>query len=276
MDYRTGYTSWDRGQPEPGHLREYEGDTFMNRASSTGGGVVNMIQRNPIPAALAGVGIGWLLMRRSTGDHNGDQPYYYRPGQQPTYPGNYGYDTQGYGYQSYGNRGNWQQGTDSDSGRMGDMTGTVRETASDAVHRAQDVGSQATDQVSQFSSMARDHVGDLPHQAQDQFQHLRSTYQQKMQDHPLPMGIVAMGLGLAVGMLLPETEKENEVFGEKRDELMERAQDVAGQAVVNAQEAAQSAVQSAQSVVGEKVTEAVKETISDATHGNSQTSTSPS
>jgi hypothetical protein len=112
MDYRTGYTDWDRQQPEPGHLREYEGDTFMSQMTSTGNDVVGMIQRNPIPAALAGVGLGWFLMRRTrSGDDHGDQPYYYRPSQHTTFSGGYdyrgsqnwqqGYDTQGYGSQSY-------------------------------------------------------------------------------------------------------------------------------------------------------------------------------
>ena len=300
-DYRTGYTNWDRRQPEPGHLREYEGDTFMSQVTHTGGDVVGMIQRNPIPAALAGVGLGGFLMRRSSGDQ-GDQPYYYRPGERTSYAGNYGYtggqqqgyDTQGYGYQTSGNQGygyqatsnqgNWQlgqqgytgqgssqQGSEGESGRMSEMAGNVQETAGDAMHRAQDMGSQAAGQVSQFGSMAKDQVSHLPHQAQDQFQNLRGTYQQKMQDAPLMMGVVAMGVGLSVGMLLPETQKENQVFGEKRDQLMDRAEDMAGQAVVHAQEAAQEAVHSAQGMVAEKVTEAVKETVKDATQGSSQT-----
>jgi len=287
MTSQTGYTNWDRDQPEPGHLRQYEGDTFMSQVTNTGSDVVGMIQRNPIPAALAGVGLGWFLMRRSSSGDHGDQPYYYRPGQRTTfqnygYPGGtQGYDTQGYGYQSYGNQGNWQQGqqgytgqgnwqqgSEGESGRISEMAGTVQETAGDAMHRAQDMGSQAVDQVSQFGSMARDQMGNLPHQAQDQFQNLRGTAQQKMNESPLMMGVVAMGLGLAVGMLLPETEKENQVFGEKRDELMDRAQDMAGQAVEQAQEVAQEAVQAAQ------------ETVKDATQGseqsNSQTSASPS
>jgi ElaB/YqjD/DUF883 family membrane-anchored ribosome-binding protein len=287
MDYRTGYTNWDRDQPEPGHLRQYEGDTFMSQVTSTGGDVVGMIQRNPIPAALAGVGLGWFLMRRSSGGDHGDQPYYYRPGQQTTFQnygyrgGPQGYDTQGYGYQSYGNQGNWQpgqqgytgqgnwqQGSEDEGGRMSEIAGTVQETAGDAIHRAQDMGSQAVDQVSQFGSMAKDQMGNLPHQAQDQFQNLRGTYQQKMQDNPLMMSVVAMGIGLAVGMLLPETEKENQVFGEKRDELMDRAQDMAGQAVGQVQEVAQEAVQAAQ--------ETVKDATQSSGQANSQTSASPS
>jgi hypothetical protein len=276
MDYRTGYTDWDRQQPEPGHLRQYEGDTFMSQVTSTGNDVVGMIQRNPIPAALAGVGLGWFLMRRTrNGDDHGDQPYYYRPSQHTTFSGGYGYRgsqnwQQGYDTQGYGSQSHWQQGSSDDEGRMSQMAGTAQETAGDVMHRAQDVGSQAMDQVSHYGSMAREQMGDLPHQAQHQMQHLKGTYQQKMNDNPLLMGIVAMGLGVAVGMMIPETQKENQVFGEKRDELMERAQDMAGNAVVNAQEAAQGAIHDAQGLVAEKVTEAVKESVTGGSQNSEQ------
>jgi hypothetical protein len=79
-----------------------------------------------------------------------------------------------------------------------------------------------------------------------------------------------MGLGVAVGMMIPETQKENQVFGEKRDELMERAQDMAGNAVVNAQEAAQGAIHDAQGLVAEKVTEAVKESVTGGSQNSEQ------
>jgi len=244
----------------------------MSQVSGAGGGVVSMIQRNPIPAALAGVGLGWFLMRRNSGGDHGDQPYYYRPTQQTAFTGGYGYqgsqgnwqpayDTQGYGAQS-----SWQQGSDSEGGLISDVAGSVQETAGDAIHRAQDtageamhraqdIGSQAAGQVSHYGSVAREQVGHLPHQAQNQFQNLRGTYEQKMQDAPLMMGVVAMGLGLAVGMLLPETQKENQVFGEKRDELMDRAQGIAGQAVERVQTVAQDAAHAAQETIQEATQE---------------------
>ena len=77
------------------------------------------------------------------------------------------------------------------------------------------------------------------------------TLDRKMHENPLMMGVAAMGLGLVVGMLLPETEKEKEVFGERRDELMDRAQEMAGQAVDRVQEVAQEAAHAAQETVQE-------------------------
>lgn len=37
----------------------------MDTAADTSGGVIETIRRNPLPAAMAAVGIGWLLMNRS-------------------------------------------------------------------------------------------------------------------------------------------------------------------------------------------------------------------
>lgn len=37
-----------------------------SRPASWGGGVMEMIREHPVPAALAAVGLGWLLTRRSS------------------------------------------------------------------------------------------------------------------------------------------------------------------------------------------------------------------
>ncbi len=270
MNYRTGYTNWDRSQPKPSHLREYESDSFTNQLSSTGGDLLSVIQRNPIPAALAGVGIGWYLMRRSNSNDHGDQPYYYRPGDKRV---DYArYDEQSTFANTVGNQNrqrNWQENDSSrqydgssnyegQSGvgdRVGEYSSNVQDAASDAMHRAQDIGSDAIDHASQFGAAARDQVSHFPDHAQDQFQHLRGAYQKQAQESPLVLGVVAMGVGLAVGMLIPETQRENEVFGDKRDELFDRTQEMAGQVVERVQEVGHDAVQAAQETIQEATSE---------------------
>src|SRR3954452_4561438 len=75
-------------------------DDAGQTATQTGNNLVSTIRQNPVPAALAGIGIGWLAMRmRSssgssrTSNGNGYSGRY----------GSYGYGqpyTDGYGYQS--------------------------------------------------------------------------------------------------------------------------------------------------------------------------------
>jgi hypothetical protein len=48
----------------------------------------------------------------------------------------------------------------------------------------------------------------------------------------------ALGMGIAIGLALPETDQENEWLGEARDSVIDRAQDAAQEAVSSVQQAA--------------------------------------
>jgi hypothetical protein len=63
-----------------------------------------------------------------------------------------------------------------------------------------------------------------------------------MQDNPLLVGAGALVLGAAFGLAIPETERENELMGEARDSMVERAQDMARNAASQVQNVAGDAV----------------------------------
>jgi hypothetical protein len=48
-----------------------------------------------------------------------------------------------------------------------------------------------------------------------------------VQQSPLVAGALAVALGTAVGLIVPETRRENELMGETRDRLLGQASDVA-------------------------------------------------
>ena len=86
-------------------------------------------------------------------------------------------------------------------------------------------------------------------QAQNQLQRL-------MRENPLMAGAAAAVIGAAVGMALPETERENEWLGDAKETVMDRAQDVARDAATAVQEAAgDMAGEVAKTVIGGKSTE---------------------
>lgn len=57
-------------------------------------------------------------------------------------------------------------------------------------------------------------------------------------ENPLAVGAGALLLGAAVGLVIPETERENEWMGEARDTMVDRAQEMAEKAASTAQDTA--------------------------------------
>jgi hypothetical protein len=60
-----------------------------------------------------------------------------------------------------------------------------------------------------------------------------------LQETPLALGALALGIGAAVGFAMPGTSKEDELMGETRDNLVEQGK----QSVREKRERAQSAIE---------------------------------
>lgn len=100
-------------------------------------------------------------------------------------------------------------------------------------------------------------------------------FQRILDSNPLALGLIALAIGALIGMLLPETQKENELMGPKRDELLDQgrhvvedltqraggvagtAKDAASEALGKARDAASEALGEATTAAKEAVTEAV-------------------
>jgi hypothetical protein len=70
----------------------------------------------------------------------------------------------------------------------------------------------------------------------------RHNLELMIRDYPLAVGAAAAVLGATLGMVVPETEQENELLGEVRDSALARAQDVASDAASRVKEAAAAVV----------------------------------
>ena len=77
----------------------------------------------------------------------------------------------------------------------------------------------------------------------------RNNLELMIREYPLAVGAAAAVLGATLGMVVPETERENELMGEVRETAVERAQEVASGAATRVKEAAADAVTRA--VVGD-------------------------
>jgi ElaB/YqjD/DUF883 family membrane-anchored ribosome-binding protein/F0F1-type ATP synthase assembly protein I len=253
-------------------------------AKGVGATMIETIKQNPIPAALVGIGLGWLLYKSqsSTTDQRGrdwerqDWPAQGRRGFQSTSPAWRG-QTAGVGrydldYDDGRSSGEYRgtagstidraqgaagQMMDRVQGTAGDMVDRVQGTAGDMVDRVQGTAGDMADQVQgvagQVADQVQDTTGRLVSSAQQTTQQVagatRGQFQQMLRDNPLALGGMALAAGLAVGLIVPETEQEDEWLGEARDSFMERAketaQDMQGRLQQVAQEAGNAAQQEA-------------------------------
>lgn len=236
-------------------------ETMVRQASDTAyetrEGLMETVRQNPLPAALVGIGLGWLWMnRRSAPSHRA-----------PRYDVRYGDERRGYyaasyrpdGYAYTGER---QQGgnvVSQAAGRVGETAGNVANTVGDAASNAastvgetaSNVASTVGETVGNVASTVGETASNLVGGAQYNAQRAEDRLGRALQENPLAVGAVALAVGAAVGLALPQTQRENQLMGEARDTLMERAQDFAQETVEKVQHVASEAQQT--------VTETVKE-----------------
>ncbi len=208
-----------QGRLNPQYVREQATSQAKDTAREAGSTVVDTIRDNPVPAALTGaglVGLGWLIA--SGRDQGSDQRRYRDEPRYEDYPEYYegSREIEGY-YTDRSLEDQDSEGYGSDRSRMRDAGGEARERASRA-------GSELQSRAGEVGGQLQNRADDARNQARYQARRAKGGFQQTLRENPLILGAVAIGLGAAVGFSVPETEKENEVMGETRDKLANRAQ----------------------------------------------------
>ena len=191
------------------------------QARRTSSRLVEVIRENPLPVIAVGAGVTWLLTQRSRSDVSGDRMARY------AYTGPERRQGQ-----------NWQSGS-SVSGKVGGAVSGVKDSVSEAAGGVAERASELKDQ-------AGERIGELSGQARRQTQRIKTNLEHAAEENPLAIGIGAAIVGLALGLLLPGTQREDELMGSARDKLMDRA----GETVERAKDAAVEA--------GREVKETVK------------------
>jgi ElaB/YqjD/DUF883 family membrane-anchored ribosome-binding protein len=179
-----------------------------------GSSIVELVQQNPVPAALVGIGLGWLYMNRSSGrpDYRAHSGEHYRYGSQAVRQAN----------------GSGHQGTSEDAGMVSRATSQVG-----------DLASSAQEHVGEMAGSVQEHVGDMAGTVADRTQRAPGQIQRLIQERPLTAAAVAASLGAAVGLWLPPTQVENQLMGTANEQVMSRAQDMASETMEKVQDVAQ-------------------------------------
>lgn len=188
------------------------GEAASQWASSLG----DTVKQNPVPVALIGAGLAWLMMgggsRRTASSE--PRPHLYDAYDAPV-------------YDAYNAPVSMTHGTQEHSGglkeRAGEMASGVQERMSAAGER---VG----------------HTADrLWHQARRQGGRTQETFNYLRDEQPLVLGALGFALGAALGAGLPPTQREDELMGETRDQVVQRAQELGAEHLDKAKQVASAA-----------------------------------
>lgn len=205
------------------------GDT-MNDARDT---LLDTLYNNPLPAALTGVGLAWLLMNRSKSASN-------RFGNGPG--GGVGYSTQ-HGLRQMGEQLGSAVGTVGAAvGRAAHQaTGAVAEGLHGATDAAESALGNASGIVTSLAQTAGEGAQQAAHTVQEGATAIASTaqqsarrveqaFQRQLRERPLAVGAAALAIGTMVGCSLPHTETEDSLMGEARDNVLFQAGDAVHEA----------------------------------------------
>ncbi len=234
-------TVLDTVMEKGGFIMKYA-DKRINEIADTD--VVKTAKRNPWAVALIGVGIGMLFLgnnKKKSSKFRYDESY--DDGRNKSR----GFSSKNREKSTFEAAQNKISGAAS---AVGDSVSSAASAVSDTVGSAAGTISETAVDV---ADKAYKQVGNLGAKAQDYAGTAQESYEYYMEENPLAVGAVALALGAAVGLAFPSTRIESKYMGEARNNLLQKAEKTARDAVGDA-------VGKVQQVAGQ-VTETVKEEI---------------
>jgi hypothetical protein len=182
-------------------------------------------RKNPISAALIGMGVVWLFTGGRTAERVGDL-------------------VRGVGFEripdAAGNaldaaRSTLRSGSES----VGKSVSSAKETLRDAGAAGLD---RATRAGSEVAGAAYDYAQNIPDASGAMFSTARENLSELFRAQPLALGAVGLAIGAGIAAALPATDLEAEYFGEASDNFKEQAADFASDQVSRAATVAEDVV----------------------------------
>jgi ElaB/YqjD/DUF883 family membrane-anchored ribosome-binding protein len=110
---------------------------------------------------------------------------------------------------------------------VGSAASAVGERASDLGTQAGELTGRARERVGELSGGVRQRARDFGYTAKYRGRQARGGLERMAEENPLAVAAGVAVLGLACGLLIPESRREQRLMGPVRDDLMSRAQETA-------------------------------------------------
>jgi len=199
-------------------------------AKGFGSDMFETIKENPVQAAIAAIGLGWLFMKNSNKSQQsyGNSYRGYQPGYNRYSGGNSNRYDYGYQPQQYQSQGNGGGALEQAQEKIGDIAGT----AGDKVGKIADNAGETVGNIG-------GQIGQIGDQAQYKAEQAGDWFQRSLRENPMSVGAIALAVGAAVGLSIPETPQEHRIMGETRDNLVGKAQEAVQDTVQKVQRVAE-------------------------------------
>lgn len=209
----------------PGQIAEEAWGLFKGGSSAGASKVLEIVKEHPLPAAVIGLGVGWLLVESS------------RRSESRGSRSDRGYD--GYDHDS-GDA--WKRESPgalaTAKDKFKEMTGSAREAVSNAADTVGEKAEHLKDQAMDLGHQAQDKALKLNRKAKGQVRRVRTGFWETMESNPLLVGAATLALGIVAGLAIPSTDVEDEWMGETRDQLVDQAKELGQEALDKGKEMA--------------------------------------
>jgi hypothetical protein len=198
---------------------------FSEQASDFVRDLGDAARKNPISAALIGMGAVWLFTGGRTAERVGDLVRGAGFDRIPDAAGN-ALDAA---------RSTLRSGTESIGDRVSSATETLKDAGAAGLDRVTRAGSEVADTAYGYAQNIPDASGAL-------FSTARENLSELFRAQPLALGAVGLAIGAGIAAALPATDLEAEYFGEASDSFKEQAADFASEQVSRAASVAEDVV----------------------------------
>jgi ElaB/YqjD/DUF883 family membrane-anchored ribosome-binding protein len=255
--------------------------TTRDRITGSSRDLAQHIRDNPLPAAVAAAGIGWLLFRAREGERPllrkavrrrladaperfDDEFDAYEGRALRADVGEFGEEvrerTRDLSERVQETRQRIVERAEPQSARVAERVQEAKERASEVGHRLAERASEARQRVAQKARDARhavaERASETSRRVRESARHTAQRVETSYNESPIGMGAVALAIGLAIGYSLPATRREARMMGDSRDKLVDKARE----RVADARERIEGAVERATPEVKAAIRDAARDT----------------
>ena len=208
----------------------------MNEARDT---LVDTVRSNPVPAALMGVGLVWLLMNRSKSSKSRES------GASSSTGGGQLIDQVKHAATGAGRAvaGVTHQISDAAGKGLHQAVDTVGGAIHDVSDATVGLAHSAGDAASHLAGQAGDAASSAAKGAKEGVKRVEAGFHTQLHENPMALGAAALAIGAVVGFSLPRTQREDTLMGQTRDRLLHQAGDAAHDAASSASHLAEQALE---------------------------------